>query len=302
MTNSEFSQLLEQPKYILESTTVELKAIIDEFPYFQSARALYLKGLKEQDSFKYNNTLKTTATYTSDRSVLFDFITTQEFNQNSISDFIKHNSEQLYHIDVDFEDISEKTQNEKEQFQEQLNASKATLNPNLFEEKTTTITDTVETKIIAEEKSPEDKLQIGKPLDFKTSETHSFSEWLSLSQLKPIERTTKIESSNTETEHVSKKTTNPIIAKKNQLIESFISKNPKLKPKKNLEPNINLAKAQMLHPEELMTETLARIYLEQKNFKKAIQSYKILSLKYPEKSGFFADQIKAVKQIQNNTI
>ena len=47
-----------------------------------------------------------------------------------------------------------------------------------------------------------------------------------------------------------------------------------------------------------MTETLARIYLEQKNFKKALQSYKILSLKYPEKSSLFADQIKAIKKIQ----
>ncbi len=54
----------------------------------------------------------------------------------------------------------------------------------------------------------------------------------------------------------------------------------------------------MIQPESLMTETLARIYVEQKNYKKAIQSYKILSLKYPEKSGFFADQIKAVKQLQ----
>jgi hypothetical protein len=42
---------------------------------------------------------------------------------------------------------------------------------------------------------------------------------------------------------------------------------------------------------------LARIYIEQKNYKKAIQSYKILSLKYPEKSGFFADQIKAIKKL-----
>jgi hypothetical protein len=50
----------------------------------------------------------------------------------------------------------------------------------------------------------------------------------------------------------------------------------------------------------LMTETLARIYLEQNNYAKAIQSYKILSLKYPEKSGFFADQIKAVKELQEN--
>ena len=54
----------------------------------------------------------------------------------------------------------------------------------------------------------------------------------------------------------------------------------------------------MIQPEALMTETLARIYVEQKNYKKAIQSYKILSLKYPEKSGFFADQIKAINELQ----
>ena len=47
-----------------------------------------------------------------------------------------------------------------------------------------------------------------------------------------------------------------------------------------------------------MTETLARIYVEQKNYERAIQSYTILSLKYPEKSGLFADQIKAIKQLQ----
>ena len=47
-----------------------------------------------------------------------------------------------------------------------------------------------------------------------------------------------------------------------------------------------------------MTETLAKVYLEQKKYKKAIQAYKILSLKYPEKSGFFADRITAVKQLQ----
>jgi hypothetical protein len=82
-----------------------------------------------------------------------------------------------------------------------------------------------------------------------------------------------------------------------------LSSNPKIVPTKEPVANVNLAKAQMVQNDGLMTETLARIYLEQKNYDKAIQSYKILSLKYPEKSGFFADQIKAVKQLQekNNT-
>ena len=49
-----------------------------------------------------------------------------------------------------------------------------------------------------------------------------------------------------------------------------------------------------------MTETLARVYLEQKQYKKAIQAFKILSLKYPEKSSFFADRIRAVEKIQKD--
>jgi hypothetical protein len=41
-----------------------------------------------------------------------------------------------------------------------------------------------------------------------------------------------------------------------------------------------------------MTETLARL-LEQKNIKK--RTYEILILKYPEKSGFFADRISDIR-------
>ena len=39
--------------------------------------------MKNQESFKYNNELKITAAFTSDRSVLFDFITSTLFKKNS---------------------------------------------------------------------------------------------------------------------------------------------------------------------------------------------------------------------------
>ena len=55
--------------------------------------------------------------------------------------------------------------------------------------------------------------------------------------------------------------------------------------KKSLEYNDNLT-----------TETLAKIYAEQGHYERAIQAYKILCLKYPKKSGFFADQIDFLKQ------
>ena len=48
-----------------------------------------------------------------------------------------------------------------------------------------------------------------------------------------------------------------------------------------------------------MTETLAKIYFNQKKIKKAIYAYRILSLKYPEKSSFFANQIKKLQKKQN---
>jgi hypothetical protein len=51
-----------------------------------------------------------------------------------------------------------------------------------------------------------------------------------------------------------------------------------------------------------MTETLARVYLEQKKYQRAIQAYEILILKYPEKSSFFADRISDIQILQlNNT-
>jgi len=47
---------------------------------------------------------------------------------------------------------------------------------------------------------------------------------------------------------------------------------------------------------KFVTETLAEIYLNQGLWDKAINAYEILSLKYPEKSGFFADRIKEIKK------
>ena len=50
----------------------------------------------------------------------------------------------------------------------------------------------------------------------------------------------------------------------------------------------------------LMTETLAKVYLEQKKYLKAIQAYEILILKYPEKSSYFADRMSDIKILQQN--
>ena len=307
MNHKNFTYLLQNPGAVTPQQTEDVKSIIKQFPYFQSARALYLKGLKTQESFKYNQELKTTAAYTTDRSILFDFITSDVFNQNEISQSIKTNHEHLNDIDVTVEDISiNKKVVIDETSQQDIASNLKALDPSLFQPKherpkttgfaldeSETIEEvTPETK--TQEATAEDILRLGKPLVFHKSETHSFNEWLKLARFKTIKRDEK------ETkETLEPKTASQVErTEKFKLIDEFIAKNPKINPNKPSSTTHNIAKKQLIQPEELMTETLARIYVEQKNYKKAIQSYKILSLKYPEKSSFFAIQIKAVEQLQ----
>lgn len=52
--------------------------------------------------------------------------------------------------------------------------------------------------------------------------------------------------------------------------------------------------------EELVTETLASIYFQQKNYDKALDAYQKLSLKFPKKSVYFAGRIKEIELLKNN--
>jgi hypothetical protein len=294
MNTTDFTYILQHPQSITATQISDVKSIINEFPYFQSARAIYLKGLKNKESFKYNQELKTTAAYTTDRSILFDFITSKEFLQNEISLHIKHNTEHLKTIEVsDIEDISvNKSVIIDDALRQQIKDTEPILDPALFEAKVEAITpeDVIDIDVSNIQKTPEETLEIGKPLTFNKNEVHSFSEWLKITSFKPIIREdeeTKVESSPKNDQE-----------KKFELIDKFIASKAKIQPIKKDTSTYNIAKAQMIQPEALMTETLARIYVEQKNYSKAIQSYKVLSLKYPEKSGFFADQIQAVKELQ----
>ena len=211
MNKKNFIKIIQEPNNLSEEEVSFLDEINREFPYFQTSRAIFLKSLSENEDIKFKKFLRSTAAYTRDRSVLFEFV--------------------------------KKSQNQNE---------KVYFNKNEI----TTVQS--EYKIIEEE----------------IIEENSFVEWLKLSNLKPIDR-----SNETET------------------IDKFISEKPKLKVEVN-ENDLNNDKADNLSNQAgYMTETLAKLYLNQKNYEKAIQSYKILILKFPEKNSYFADQIKKIKKL-----
>ena len=68
-------------------------------------------------------------------------------------------------------------------------------------------------------------------------------------------------------------------------------------PNKNLKNNEDLSEKRWSPNNELMTETLAKVFVKQKKFKQAIEAYQILGLKYPEKNSLFANQIKEIKKL-----
>ena len=212
MNKKNFIKILQNPDNLTKKELSYLDEINREFPYFQISKAIYLKTLKNNDDIKFKKFLSSTAAFSRDRKILFDFI------------------------------MNGQNQNEKVYF-----------NKNEI------------STVLIENTATKDE----------TIEENSFVEWLKLSNLKPIDR-----SNETET------------------IDKFISKKPKLKVEVYENESTDDTIDDVSNQASYMTETLARLYLNQKNFEKAIQSYKILILKFPEKNSYFADQIKKIKSLK----
>lgn len=99
-----------------------------------------------------------------------------------------------------------------------------------------------------------------------------------------------------------RKETEPETPKKlsrKELIDKFILENPSItRPKAEFYNPISVAQNSITDQENIVSETLAKIYEKQGYFAKAISIYEKLSVKYPEKSSTFAAQIERLKESQ----
>jgi len=274
MQVSQFTHLLEHPTEIIsEEQALALKNVVSSYPYFQAARGMELIGLKNTNNYHYNAALKKHAAYTSDRSWLFEIITSEAFNSPTVAAL---NAEQKTGAQQDPLQAKDGSLSAEESYELLENAS-------------------IQKEPISETSVEEasDELSIGRPLHFNKNERHSFEQWLSLSKpLAPSESKKKEQGSAlTSTKAPSSK------AFKMAKIDAFLANAPKIDAQKSPAQNIEIKDPHKINKEALMTETLARVYLEQKKYKKALQAYKILSLKYPEKNSFFTSEIKSIQKL-----
>lgn len=89
--------------------------------------------------------------------------------------------------------------------------------------------------------------------------------------------------------------------KQQDLIDKFIASNPKihLSDKFEYEEPQNLTQNEV--SESVFTESLAKIYIKQGQYEKALHIFEKLNLKYPEKNTYFADQIRFLTKIIQNS-
>ncbi len=113
--------------------------------------------------------------------------------------------------------------------------------------------------------------------------------------VEPIGETTKT----AEKPHEDKPANTSNKRKKMELIDQFLVSEAKIVPIKNYHSDSTLSTESLIEDEELFSEKLAKIYIKQGHFEKALTTYEKLYLKYPEKSIYFATQIEYVKRLIN---
>ncbi|MBN1107721.1 MAG: hypothetical protein JXA55_03090 [Bacteroidales bacterium] len=283
----------------------EVNELINIFPYFQSAYLLLLRGLSNTDDVKFLNQLKVSAMNVADREVLYYMLQNKDTvkesviettNEEAVYDAKETTSEAEAAASLPLTDSREIEQTviESAKNSEQLiNAiEKETDRVNSAAEGHTVIISEVfdddrdAAIIIMDEESGviEEKIIYMDP-------GFSFSEHGELLELETVTEESVDE------EIVNEEAVTQI--SQIELIDKFIMSNPRIEPsrEKTGPPEEDLARPFVEDREEFVTETLARIYVKQGYYSRAIAIYDKLSLKFPEKSSYFAAQIEKVKEL-----
>jgi len=271
MHSESLIRYLEHPELLDETTLPDLVRLRDTYPYFQTAHMLFLKNQHNIRSLDFNDHLRLSAAFISDRSLLYHLINLPFRIVHRRGDI---RDDTLTITDADHIPVYE-------------------LVPDVQTEGINDSVSIIGTEMPVKDRET-DAAQPGSDRPGREAEQdlekqmHSFTGWFD--HLPPgIE--------DQQTDH-GKETEQS----QSFLISEFIRKQPSIKVKKELPDEYKDISEKSTRPDDhLLTETLARIYYKQGYFEKAINTYEILSLKYPEKSAYFAARIEEIKTEMNKT-
>ena len=149
----------------------------------------------------------------------------------------------------------------------------------------------VETIVIPEIDLKKSQEELSKEMAILEEKRKSLDELKALIEQRIIELSKEKEEENKEEKVLSK----------TEIIDKFIAENPQIsRPKQDFYDPMVVAQTSVVDQENIISETLARVYLNQGYLEKAISIYQKLSLKNPEKSVYFAELIEEAKNKFNN--
>jgi hypothetical protein len=306
MNRNDFAGMIHNSNSVDRQMIGEVRELLDLFPYFQSAHLLLLKGLHNTSDVRFESQLRTSSIYVGDREVLYYLLrenqpsdTAQPESHNSVAASDSSNTESQ-------QTVIELGKNSKELIDE---FERNYPYPGKKEEDTEMPFHGIpRSLLVAEESDEEDSENVVFLLDDVKEYDEENIAYLDPSiVVQPIEDLLELDLQ----EKVSSEPDNLLVSdnineisdkeirKQTQadLIDKFIIANPRIEPNRDKTDYPVEGNSKFITEEKggFITETLAKIYINQGYYSKAIDIYEKLSLKFPEKSSYFATQIEKVK-------
>ncbi|MGP8216709.1 MAG: hypothetical protein ACLQQ4_14185 [Bacteroidia bacterium] len=295
---------------------VPLKDIVHSYPYFQLAQVLYAKQMYDENDAETANRVKLASAYAPNRKAMYllfrrQAAKTAEKEIKAVPAIQAVTEEQKYNFvyqaaespvvkDTPKPESFIVTLPQKEEITEEVKPSPVS-ETFLEKEILTNIAIIQNEQHINElpaiqnpEKISEPEKNIEPVIEHKArvdlSGKHSFEDWLKIIPEGGVENAGLAKASPP--------------AKTLDIIERFLSNEPRIsKPKTEFFSPVKAAKMSISEDDSLVSETLAKIYLNQGNLHKALKAYESLVLQNPEKSTYFAARIEEIRhkiELQKN--
>ena len=267
MNKSLFYQYIHYPELLDERSLMEIKDIVAEYPYFQSAHLLHVKNLSNQGNINYDRELKKSAIWVTNRKKLFHLLDNRVLI--SVSEEKAHEANTPHYSDEDVDIIDFTALTEATAF-----------NPEPITDDTSSDDDELSKLIMLGSAQAASHFNVSDKVDLEDF------------------KNTFGKNSEDKTSSISKRDKKE---RRRSLIDDFIIEQPKIEAAGGSRSYFEAPIDDKISDDTTMiTDTLAKIYIKQEKYEKAILAYEKLSLKYPEKNSYFVGQIKKIKQLINN--